>query len=625
MKKIFMLCFLLPITFLGNSENIEIKFNNPKQDELSGDTLIVSVSITSTYEIASVFASVENMVIELNYDLTYKSYRSKIPLNQFNQGSLLLKAIAMDLFNNVDSSSVTFIYDTPPVLELITPSSESFANPTLSVLANCYDEGDNLCYIKVSLSEHSEEIFRIESGITEEIDLSQFLSHYSSVNLFFAAIDRRNQKSESIYYKVYIASNPFLKEVARMGYSISDFDGSNLLCLKPNTNALIYNLESMLYSNIYSQNYGFSYSQISSNGAVLKEKNSNKLFEWKSDILTEFSSTSSNSNIIVNGDNVVWTNYFSDSINIFDLIEKQDTVIKCQIPYLPYGVDDKGFDLSDDGSVAYSASDYNIHLYKDGIDTQITFDDSETKRNVYVQTDGSSFIYHKIPNTSNPYIEDFTLAMHDGTNETILRDSRSTFSQFIEERINNGYIAFENISNAGINQVYLIDTLKQVKQVSAFGTSSKLEYLNANGEVSFINKGERYLTQKNGSTIHVGSCIGLLSWDNNRWFVTIANTLLEIDINLNTQAIEKNNLDILLYPNPVINELCYSIPISAPNEIILRIYDMFGTTVFHSKRTIVDTNDYHKGTIPVDNLTSGIYIFEISSLNFITTKVFVKE
>ena len=87
--------------------------------------------------------------------------------------------------------------------------------------------------------------------------------------------------------------------------------------------------------------------------------------------------------------------------------------------------------------------------------------------------------------------------------------------------------------------------------------------------------------------------------------------------------VQNNSKNLMIYPNPVKDELIYKIKNWEPGELTLRLYDIKGRLLFstsmHNYSTSID------GSIPADFLIPGSYILEVTGKKMQANKKFIKQ
>lgn len=96
---------------------------------------------------------------------------------------------------------------------------------------------------------------------------------------------------------------------------------------------------------------------------------------------------------------------------------------------------------------------------------------------------------------------------------------------------NNGWVAYTVLGGSGQSQVWLRTPSGDERQITFFSTSSHIETLAPNGDITTISQNRRYLTRLGSSIVDVSSYFKGRSdsyFQNGKWFVVIGGTLFSI-------------------------------------------------------------------------------------------------
>ena len=206
------------------SAEIAITASSPLPGALVGDELGVSISVTSTYEVASARATVGTRSV----DLSAQSGAAWATLSLAGEpsGSKVLNVTVMDAMGATASIEVPFRLDRAPQILLSAPSSDNqVVQSSVRVTATCIDDDPRGC---MSL--------RVRSGSaigTNSIDETVAVSGADGAEAFVAvdAVDSAGQMT-SATRRVYVVLNPRLVPIVRSQHgSVVHTDGSRVLVL----------------------------------------------------------------------------------------------------------------------------------------------------------------------------------------------------------------------------------------------------------------------------------------------------------------------------------------------------------------------------------------------------------
>src|SRR6185369_11341439 len=127
---------------------------NATSNNVVGDEMRVSVSFTSTFEIQSVTARVDDREAPVTFSpnggfcdtkgLCNSGWSARFSLAGLTEGSKIVKVTAVDVFCNIGQAQGTFTYDRFPQLTILEPLAETVARPQIKVSVRC-DDGQQAC------------------------------------------------------------------------------------------------------------------------------------------------------------------------------------------------------------------------------------------------------------------------------------------------------------------------------------------------------------------------------------------------------------------------------------------------------------------------------------------------
>lgn len=536
---VYLMAFLMQ-TFLfisAASAAINVNIIQPVENGLSGDDLKVIVTVTSTYEVRSVTAHVEDREVGLIFDekaycdkygTCYPGWVGTIPLAGLARGSHLLTITATDAFNSTGEAQRSFTYDRKPNLSLTDPLDQTVARPQLHITAICTDDDPAGC-TSVTAAVRGTDYTVVATG-QSGIDETVFLEAWDgqAVTLEIKATDSAGQWSlES--RTIYVESSKRLGEVESVSGKIWDVQPDRILFLEKSgdVNALkVRDRASGTDALVMDEpgrvpQYGF----LTPRGAIFVEQSGNVLtsiiYDWRDGTLINFGMPNSSVSLEVKGNYAIWNS--GQRLILRDLLSGTNTDVA---DYAGNWMND----VADNGSVVYWGDSYDIYRYIGGVTTQLTND--TTLWNVYPLTDGVNVVYRKQdPCCAN---QTFAITMYnEEKGEITLAPSRSQGpSPGRDYQANNGWIAFTKSGTGGQLQVWIRSPSGEESQVSFFGTSSYIEALSPDGEVIFRNGdgGRMYPGVPNQPPIDIGSSLGHAFWQDGQWFVTIGRSLFKVSL-----------------------------------------------------------------------------------------------
>ena len=146
---------LFPVVSLQAHAGISITVSQPAPNGLSGDSLFISATVTSTYEVASVTAQVADRTANLAYSAG-QAWTNTISLVGLSRGQQTLSVVATDVFGASNQVQQAFIHDVLPVLTVLEPLDYTVARPEVKLSAVATDDDPAGCVITVTTQGRSE-------------------------------------------------------------------------------------------------------------------------------------------------------------------------------------------------------------------------------------------------------------------------------------------------------------------------------------------------------------------------------------------------------------------------------------------------------------------------------------
>ena len=528
------------ITFASSlanpTSNITINVIRPISDALVGDNLQVVVAVNSLYEVQTVKARVESRETDLVFSGTaycdimppskcHPGWTGNISLIGVSRGVKELTSIATDVFSNTAQVTISFIYDQPPKLTVQAPIAFSVATPLIQLAASCSDDDPAGCAsIKVFAGGCYGAILASGKSV---IDTNSSLASFDgqSLTVCFWAQDTNGQPTiES--RNVFVESSYKLTEIESVGGKILDVQPDRILFLDNSNFLKIRNRLSGQDSTVppipgKAPTYGF----LSPKGAIFEVRDNNPsynnsfIYDWSEGVLTNLDFEYASS-LKVKGNYAVWNG--SPQLILRDLLSGINTTVSTSA-----GTND----VADTGEVVYTQGDapYQVYRYRGGINTQLTNDVNLYK--IYPSTDGINVVYRKqSPDAVPAMLKSYAIAMYGTGGEIILAPARTQEpNPGPDYQLNNGWIAYTKLDASEQLQIWTRSPTGVDNQVSFFATSSRINSLAPNGDVTFNNGNRLYLARYNATPIDIGTDLGKSFWQDGEWFVTIGRSLFQVD------------------------------------------------------------------------------------------------
>lgn len=442
----------------------------------------------------------------------------------------------------------------PPQLIVELPLSWSTATPLLHIKAKCIDSAG--CSLSVTgglpgilgVGINFAPI-NVGDSVDSTIDLSA--DQGVSGNIYFTATDPHGQSTQ-LYKQIFVDSSSRLEQVFAATDQILDLNDGQVFVTNPwwqgyppaspDLNPYISR------SRIVNINTGDSISvpyqgplYISDGadpgqdhfltpygaifGAADTTDNLYNILAWDNDSLYRLGPLNGTYSLHTAGNYALWSN--DTLLDLIDLRTANVATISSSAQNIYNDVDSNGV-------VTFGGTDFNIYRFANNSITQVT-NGADGKWNTYPLTDGSSIVYVKgDPCCTNQH---YALHVYDGHSDSLLSDE-GTYSPtpMVDYQINNKYIAYTQPDPSGISQVWLRDTLGNHTQLSFFGTNSRIDRLNSNGDLTFVTStsattGRRYFASKaNGQVIAISSALGRTYCSDSGWYVVLGRMVYKIDL-----------------------------------------------------------------------------------------------
>jgi hypothetical protein len=329
---------------------------------------------------------------------------------------------------------------------------------------------------------------------------------------------------------VLVESDAHLVKMDSVLGRIMDFDATRILYLDSQQQLVIYDRATMATTTIENPDNvrpGTFPAYLTSHGCIFiagTTFNTQLLREWRDGVLTTFASFPA-SDFAVNGHYAIWRGYagvaFSGPLHVY--VRDLDAGVTTDVPYAGTGTIESGAHVAEDGTVAFPVRDsstnmQNVFLYRTSVQ-QLTF----TGSNSGPSTDGTETLYIKAGTPPE-------LVVNDGsTEEHVANRSLSIGSIDQEYQIRNGWIA-AILEQGQVKVPYLFFPTGETQQLSLFNSSSFIEYLSANGDVTITNPtaNQRLLRTSTAAPYKIGSTLGRAKPLGSQWFVAVGNSVFSI-------------------------------------------------------------------------------------------------
>jgi hypothetical protein len=485
------------------SSTINISIVRPKPNAMVGDQLSVVATTTSLYELVSLAAEVNGRTSNLSYVPEaycdkfdcHPGWSGNLTLAGLARGAHTLTVTATNVFSDAAVIQVPFVYDRPPELTVLAPLDATVARPQIHVAATCDDDDAAGCE-QIAVAIRSGDCYSLNSILASgqsSINTTIPLATYDGreLDLCIRATDSAGNRTIASR-RIYVEASSALTEVISLNGPILDVQPDRVLYL--DTTDITPTLKIRQLDT--GQDIEVATMPVNSNLRRAYLTPVGALVPYSFLPVKGNYTIGENGRELIRRDLVLGTNtvIISDSIRTWN-----------------------GFDVAANGDVIYT-SGTEIFRYHDGTTTR--FSDNQHYKSA-PRTDGINIVYRKSATCScGPY----STVLFTETAEIILAPAPGG-----DYQLNNGWIAFTKAGADGSLQVWTRSPAGDLRQVSFFGTSSFINALGPNGDVTFINRNRLYLSRSGAPAVEISSNLGRSFWQDGQWFVIIGRSLFKVE------------------------------------------------------------------------------------------------
>ncbi len=501
----------------------------------AGDSARVLVRVKSTYEVASVVARVpdtdrEAVLPHLPEPTLSEYFEGRLALQGISQGVHPLEIVVTDTRGNTRVTQARLVVDRPPKGAREAPRSPRIAvSGPLPVLATCTDDGPG-CVLELRVRDSPDALARATTRLDTVVDLSAYAN--SGLYMDLTVSDALGQ-TERQTMTTSVVANPGLQRVTSVPGVLLDADETRLLFAPRETEGrlpiglvLQDRASGSIVTTTAPANAPVSSWWLTSIGAVFVLEHAltnpppmGALFALHGDTgaLTtlEPDTRFAVSGVRAAGDYVVW------SQGIFLKVRQLSTGTTVTVNLNPSS--SASNDVAENGLVAYSLNG-TIFTRHGGETHQLTHNVASS----FPRTDGTRVVFQQ------PDARGWTfLTLWTGTSlEALTQPSPVLVSASRKYEVRAGWIAYTDAVDNGPEQVWLRSPTGEVRKVSDFATSSRVEALTADGRVA-VRTGsgaqERLLVSREDGTLQdLGLVEGPARWLDGAWHVLWADTLFRV-------------------------------------------------------------------------------------------------
>jgi hypothetical protein len=511
--------------------SIQVTINNPPNNP-AGNPIAIRVSVASTFQLSQVVATIEGVNYPLAADpQTCSTCWTGSAAVTLTRGTHTITVTATDVFANQGSASSQFLFDQPPVLNVIAPADLAVARPGLRVTAFCADD-DSGCQIRVQVVGCCTPIVLTQAPgpLDSVVSLSQFDGQ--QITLEISAIDSIGQQT-STSKTIYVDSSTRYQQRAVANGQIIAFDETRLLVTGIDSGRAILTVQSRvdgtetrIFESPILGGPALASGFLTPFGAIFVW--GSQVLEWRSGgaFGTMFARGMTNSamSLRVSGAYAIWTTGVGPTALMFEDIAAGSVVTVAS------DVLDINNSVAATGDVAYAANQGGVSRifdYLNGMSTPLPHNGDPATSDVDPVTDGTSIVYGRITDAVHPA----QIVSVTGGQETV-RGVLTTpdVTPGRDYLAAGGWIAYRIPTSSGLNQIFAGPASGQPSQISFFSTSSAIAALDDSGagNVAFVNGVQTYLAGATTPAAAIGSALGTSSFLHGNCYRVIGYTLFEV-------------------------------------------------------------------------------------------------
>jgi carboxypeptidase family protein len=518
--------------------SIAIQFVNPIPNQIVGARFVVSVEITSVFQLTSVTAQVGEFTDDLTYHPESDEWEGFFEVGDTPSPSFqTVHYTATDAAGNIARTAVLVRLDRLPVVTLSSPQDDGLAAPSLRVVATCADDNAAGCEsLTISVSDGLRTITKAmaQASVDQAISLAEFDGQVVDLRAGGRDIVQdRIHRTTGVLRTVYVDASPHLTPVASSGTgTLIDANATDLLTVDgfrfngSDTDTLrlvnrVSGQSTVLHNVLHEQ---ARVGALFPGGAIFFTRSQpvGSVREWRNGTSSVLAIEVSDGSLKVNGPYAIWSSSGG-------LIQRELTTgTNVTVIGGP-----TGGDVAATGEVAWSSSSpYEIFLFQGGMNTQLTNDGDGEFANTSPVTDGIHVVYERRALFPAPTNSSIRLSA-PGSEITLASNITRDLEPGEGYQVNDGWIAFLRPDAASSRQVWRRSAAGVETQVSAFGSSSRIESMGPAGEIVFTSEAtgtpRRYRALVGGSPTDIGSTLGRPVFIDGQLHVMMGATLLQVD------------------------------------------------------------------------------------------------
>jgi hypothetical protein len=423
--------------------------------------------------------------------------------------------------------------DTPPTVEILSPTTGMIARPDVRVRARCLDDKPG-CRVRLLYP-------TIEGNGEIDVVMSVAESEGGSASLSFVATDSAGQvNTAQSFVFVNVESSRRLLDVSTYAGYVLDVDSTRILLSDrhPYTyGARVYIIDRATGASesfaMESQQQVYLARLVPGGAVVVAARYPYyySLHHWRNGSLVDLGSVDHGGDVRVAG---AWVVYASGSYGTPKTLVRRNLTTETSVTVSPTALS-YGFDVADNGDVAYlQPTGYvtaDLYRYRNGSVTPLVAGTARTESAAV--TDGQLVAFLTTETANFP---PFALELHTPSGVELLADGLpALLGRMTAERyqVVNGWTAFVRPGTGGGEELWTRNPAGVRRLVAESEDQIRIERLNSQGDVTYgslVNYvGRRWLARASGEPpIEVGSLLGRPLWVDGAWHVALDGALLRL-------------------------------------------------------------------------------------------------
>ncbi len=495
-----------------------VRIVSPAADAFVGDTFVLRVTVSSPQAAASVTAAVGGRAFALAP--AGAGWVGTVNLKGLPHGAQRVVVTASSASGPLGSTVGTWVYDTPPVLQVDSPAALGVATPTIRVRASCADDDPRGCVsLLVRLPGRTSALAEGTGSVDAVVSLAAHSG--GQVTLNFEGRDRAGLTT-IVTREVYVETSPAWTEVASAPGIIFDADAGRVLFHAAGRLQVLARATGAVQAVSEQEGRTIRSAFLTPRGAIFSEGSAtgteHNVRDWRDGAVASFGNP--HSTLEVKGGYALWNE--NSTLIRRDLETGTNVVVSTSSG-------NNSNDVAANGDVVFWTVGYDVHRFRGGATTPLT-SAADPLWNTYPVTDGINVVYRKhYPIDTSPAGYRIMLVGPSGVEEALTPFSaRETDSQ-VGFRAEGGWVAYTQPDAADVMQVWRRAPDGTVTKISATGSDAWISSLGANGDLAYLTAaGRRFVVKPGGTPVDVGRSWGRPVWIGGVLHIILGRSLFRI-------------------------------------------------------------------------------------------------